>query len=162
MRKIIFAVTALAVVGALALSATAQSKTNSNDNTNKTKKSYDTACVQTAVAKRDDAIGAALDTNHETLKAALATRTKAMQDAAALTSGRKAAHRTVRDAWKASAKASLKTLKAARDAAWVTYQTELKGCGATSKDDDTNKNIDNVLFNNSSSSSGDTNTNTAQ
>ncbi len=130
---------------------------NANANTNKSKKSktYDTACVQRAIGTRDGTIADALTTNHATLQAALALRTEAMKAAAALTTNadRKAAHHDARDAWRTSAKTSVKTLKTERDAAWKSYKTNLKSCGTSApKSDDNTKGIDEVLTNPSATS----------
>ena len=93
-----------------------------------------TACMQTAVGKRDGAIISGLDAYYNAAKSALTSRQTALQGAWGITD-KKAHTEAQRKAWsdyRASIKAARKTFQSARTSAWKQFSTDAKAChGAT-------------------------------
>ena len=88
-------------------------------------------CIQVAVGKRDDAIGAAVGTLATTLQQALSARKTALQAAWAMTD-RKARRDALKAAWatyKTAARQARKTLTSADKAAWDQFRNDRKACG---------------------------------
>ena len=88
------------------------------------------ACVQTAVDKREAAVGTAYDTYTTSIKTALATRKTALHNAWGVSEA-KTRRLAIRDAWSAFRK-SHKDARAAwhtaRRSAWKTFETERRAC----------------------------------
>ena len=98
----------------------------------------DLACVQTAIAKRDNAIIAVVDTFHDVAKAALQARRDALVAAWGITD-RTARRAAIRIAWgnyKTAVRAARKALNEARRSAWKQYSTERRVCGRGAAGDD--------------------------
>lgn len=94
------------------------------------KKNVDIACVQPAIAKREAALLAAVDSYYVSMKAAMTTRASALNTAWGLTdaSAREAAIRAAHSAFRTSAKTATMTLRAARKNAWKTFKADAKAC----------------------------------
>lgn len=95
-----------------------------------------TACMQTAVGKRDGAIISALDAYYNAAKSALTARQTALQGAWGITD-KKAHTEVMRKAWsdyRASIKATRKTFQSARASAWKQFGTDTKGCRGASEE----------------------------
>jgi hypothetical protein len=92
--------------------------------------SLDTACVQSAVRARDDAIIAAHDALHASLKAAFETRRDALVAAWGMAdkAQRKSALREAWAAFKTSRKDAVKTLRDAKRSAWQTFKNSFRSC----------------------------------
>lgn len=93
----------------------------------------DSACMQTAVDKRDTAIMAAVDAYAVSVKTALTTRKDALKAAWALTdkAQRETASKAAWTAFSGTWKKASQSTKAARKAAWATFKTDAKACGQT-------------------------------
>lgn len=109
------------------------------------RKNVDTACMQTAVEKRDNAVIVAVKTFNDSWVKALETRRDELKAAWAMTDP--AARKTaVRNAWKKyreSRKMSRETFKSARKNAWSTFKADAKACKAVTTGDEGMDNDDN-------------------
>lgn len=95
-----------------------------------------TACMQTAVGKRDGAIISSLDVYYNAAKSALISRQTALQGAWGI-SDKKARTEAQRKAWsdyRASIKTARKTFQTARGSAWKTFGTDAKACRGTTEE----------------------------
>ncbi len=94
------------------------------------KANIDTACVQTAVAKRETALWTAVDAHYASMKTAMTTRAAALNSAWGQTDGktREAEIKAAHTAFRTSAKTASTTLRTARNAAWKTFKTDAKTC----------------------------------
>ena len=104
----------------------------------------DTACMITAVEKRDNAVITAWDTFSTTYKTALETRRDALKTAWADTN-RNTRKASIRNAWKAfrnSKKSAWRTRKASIRSAWRQFKSERQTCGATAADESGTQAID--------------------
>jgi len=95
--------------------------------------SVDIACAQTAVAKREAALAAAVDAYYTSMKSAMSTRAAALAAAWGQSdaSTREAAIRASHGAFRTSAKTATNTARTARKAAWQTFRTDAKSCKMT-------------------------------
>lgn len=99
---------------------------------NDTKKTFDVACVQTAIDAREVGLSGVVDTHATAIKTALSTRATELKAAWALsTSGER---RTARfNAWKkyfTSLKTANSAAKTARKSVQATFKTSMSLCGA--------------------------------
>lgn len=96
----------------------------------------DTACVQTSIDTRDNAVIAAVDAFHTSAVTALQTRRDALKAAWGMTdkTARNAASKAAWSAYSTSVRAARKTLSTARRAAWSQFRTDRKTCKAPSAD----------------------------
>ncbi len=94
-------------------------------------------CVQSAVNKREGAVGSAFDAFNLSVKSALSSRRTALNSAWSLTNAkdRRVALKTAWQNWKTSWRSAAKALRDARNAAWTQYKTDLKACNANSSDE---------------------------
>lgn len=102
------------------------------------RKTFNVACVQNAIEKRDSALISAVDASASTVKAALQTRKDALKTAWAKTDA-KERRIAIRDAWKAYATSSKKAredLRRARQSAWQQFNTDHRACGAGAAGED--------------------------
>lgn len=114
------------------------SGTSTPEKTKKPKHTVDLVCMQTAVAKRDDAVMAAWDAYGAAVKAALVKRKTALVDAWKL-EDRKVRRETLKSAWKtwrAERDAARKAWAAARKSAWKQYHADRKACAGQPVTDD--------------------------
>lgn len=90
----------------------------------------DAACAQTAVAKRENAMIAAVDAYSSSVKTSLTTRRDALSAAWSQTDAgaREAAIKAAHEAFKGTWKTANKTLRTAQKAAWQTFRTDAKTC----------------------------------
>ena len=97
------------------------------------KKTVDIACVQKAVDKREDALGAGWTAFNTSVSSAYAARKTALHDAWSKTDAaqRRSAVKAAWDAFKKSAQSARKTWKEARKNAWKTFRSEAKACKGT-------------------------------
>lgn len=105
-------------------------KEKMNRGTNSSKPAVDTACVQTAVAKREAALATAVDAYYTSMKSAMSTRAAALATAwgQADATTREAAIRAAHTAFRTSAKTATSTMRTARKASWQTFKTDAKAC----------------------------------
>ena len=98
----------------------------------------DVACMKTAIDSRENAIIAALDAYHVSLKAAHESRREALKAAWDKTEKleRRKALRDARKAFKENGKSARTTLREARKGAWDQYKTDAKACGHNASSDD--------------------------
>ena len=101
-----------------------------------TAKTIDTACVQSAIDKRDTAVIAAFDVFHTTVVSALQTRRDALKAAWGMAdkAQRNAASKAAWSAYSTSLKAARKALVQSRHAAWNQFRTDRKTCNAPAAD----------------------------
>lgn len=101
--------------------------------TNTPKATFDVACVQNAIEKRDTAISIGVDVFATSVKSALTTRKDALKAAWAITKSqdRRIARKAAWAAYNKSAKDAHTALKTARNSAWSTYKTDIKACKAS-------------------------------
>lgn len=95
------------------------------------------ACMQSAIGKRDDAITAALDKYHSTVRKALQTRKDALKNAWAIQNPkeRREAIKAAWNGWKDTMRMTTKELRKARNEAWKTYQADRRACRGNSSDE---------------------------
>jgi hypothetical protein len=113
----------------LVSSAVAQTTTSTMP---KAPKTVDLLCVQTAVAKREAAIGSAVDAYYAAVKAALSTRASALNTAWGMTvkKDRNAAIMAAWNAYKTTFKKASQDARTAKKAAWSQFGTDAKTCRA--------------------------------
>lgn len=97
----------------------------------------DTACVVTAVEKRDNAIISAWDTYSAQAKTALETRRDSLKTAwgDANKATRKASLRRAWRTYKSTIRTARRELKASRVRAWNTFKSEVRTCGGATSDE---------------------------
>ena len=99
----------------------------------------DTACMQSAVSKREAAIASGFSAYSSTVSSALSTRASAFASAWGLTSA-KARNTALKAAWKAyrsSVSSARSAWSKARQSAWVTFYSARKSCGTNATAEDT-------------------------
>ena len=108
-----------------------------NHSSSTSKKMIDGACAGTAVEKRENALIAGLDTFNASMKTALTARATALKDAWSKTTQdeRKTSRKTGRSSFETASKDARTALKSARKSAWTTFQTDIKACGGTGKEE---------------------------
>lgn len=126
MRKCI-ALTASAVI---AVSMAAPAFAESAQTGVGAKKTVDIACVQKAVDKREDALGAGWTAFNASMTSAYGARKTALHDAWGMSdaAARKTAVKTAWETFKKSAKTARQAWKTARKNAWQTFRSESKAC----------------------------------
>lgn len=110
------------------------------------KASVDTACMQTAVETRDNALLASLDTLMGAMKSSFETRRDALKAAWGLADAvqREPAIKAAWQAFKASKQAAVKTGHEAKKAAWTAFKGAVKGtCKAKGNVDGSGEGMDN-------------------
>lgn len=107
-----------------------KAKEKGNRKVENQKKNVDIACVQPAVAKREAALLASVDTYYSVMKSAMSVRASALNAAWSLTdaSAREAAIKAAHAAYRTSAKTATATLRTARKGAWKTFKADAKVC----------------------------------
>jgi len=97
-----------------------------------TKPTFDVACVQNAVEKRDTTIISAFGTFSTSITTALTTRKDALKAAWGIANGkeRRAARAAAWQAFYKSSRDAHTTLKTVRNGAWKTYRADLVTCKA--------------------------------
>lgn len=90
------------------------------------------ACVITAIEKKDNALKARIETSNTELKSAIDARTSCQKNAFSSTVKQFEALKICNDVFQKSHESILKLSKEAQKSAWTVYQTELKACGANS------------------------------
>ena len=146
MKKLLIASVLLAsvvVVGSMAFAETENSNSPRPSSSpsihreNKdTKKVIDVACMSTAIGKRDAAIIAARDAQHNAIVAAITARTLALKAAWALTDV-KARRIALKNAWQdynTAARGANKAYNTARKMAWKAFQLDAKACGGSNEE----------------------------
>jgi len=97
----------------------------------------DTACMVTAVEKRDNAVISAWDTFSATIKSALETRRDSLK--AAWTDANQSTRRaSIKQTWRTyrnSRKSAWRTRRSAIFSAWRTFKAERNACGAAAADE---------------------------
>ncbi len=128
MKKLLVgSLTGAILLGAAVLPAFAESTSTASS----TPRTVNTACVQTAVLKRESAVASAFDAFSTAVKSALTARSSALNTAWGKTD-RKEIRTEVNAAWKtyrASLKSAKQTHNKAVRAAWSGFKTDAKTCG---------------------------------
>lgn len=129
------------LVGAVAIASlfgltSARAHEKSPEITAKKSTTIDTACVQSAIDKRDNAIITAFDVFHTTVVSALQTRRDALKAAWGMAdkAQRNAASKAAWSAYSTSLRAARKALVQSRHAAWNQFRTDRKTCNAPAAD----------------------------
>jgi len=135
-KTIAVAVLTTAVMGlapALAQSTDGQAAPTPMLTSTGARKTLDIACVQTAVNKRETAIGAAWTAKASAISSALSARASALSAAWQIATA-KDRNAAVKAAWKAYASAvsvANKAMRTARMGAWSAFAADRKACHAT-------------------------------
>lgn len=130
MKKVIASIAGVGLVIALGVTTVgAQNLTTTPPI--KTEKTFDVACVQAAVDKRETSLIAVADTANASIKAALETRKTELKSAWAVTvaKDRQTARKGAWDKYSAAAKATKQALLTSRKSAGTTFKTDMKACG---------------------------------
>lgn len=101
-----------------------------------TNPTYDVACVQTAIDKRETALMGVADTLNASVKDAISTRGTELKASWAMTTdgpARRASRRAAWDKYKASRNTAINTAKSSRSAIGETYKTDMGACGVVLK-----------------------------
>ncbi|HSX24931.1 MAG TPA: hypothetical protein VLG69_03120 [Candidatus Andersenbacteria bacterium] len=101
------------------------------------KKTVDTACVGTAIDKRETALGGGVSTFGSAVNSAYQTRQSALKDAWSKSTV-KDRREAVQAAWKAfnqSVRSARTAWKATQKTAWQSFRSDVKSCGVTSDAD---------------------------
>lgn len=132
-NKLLYASIAASLFLAVAVPAFAQTTSTKTP----AKKTIDSACMQNAVGKRDDAIVTAIGSYSSAATSALQARRDALKAGWALTG--KDRRTALKTAWSNFAKAqkqARQTLKSAQKSAWSVFYTDRKACGPGSASED--------------------------
>ncbi len=123
MKKFILAVSGIALVSSIAVLPASARAQNGGTTLNLT-------CAQTAVDKRETAIGSVWTTFSGSMTSALSTRASALHTAWGMTDAslRRPARKAAWDAYKASSRSAHDTLKTGRRAAWDTWRSDMQAC----------------------------------
>jgi len=107
----------------------------------------DSACMKSAIDKRDTALISAFDTYQVSIKAALSTRQSALKAAWDITD-KQARNKALKAAWqnyKTAVQAAKKVFKNAKQASWQQFSKDRKDCKISLQEDFTNSSIDGNL-----------------
>ena len=132
-------ITQSAIIASLLLASAlpALAQTTANTTTKITAPKIDSACMQTAVGKRDEALVSDFGAYSSTITSLFQTREAALKAGWALTG--KDRRTALNTAWKASntsQKQAMQTFRSAKKSDWNTFYTDRKACGAGAASED--------------------------
>ena len=98
--------------------------------------SLNVACIQGAIADRDNAIIAAVNTYHTAVVSALTARRDAFSAAWAITdrAARREALKTALEAFRSARKGAAEAFRKARENAWSEFSKDRKACGVSAQE----------------------------
>lgn len=132
MKKLLFLVVLVALsLGMVGAISSVKADDNNSPRVSKIPKpTPNLVCIQSAVSKRESAIGSAWSTLSSAITSALSVRKDALVAAWGVTNAkdRRIAIRTAWDVFAKSNRDARKVLKDARNSAWSQYKTDAKAC----------------------------------